>query len=124
MADIYQIIKQQIQLFQSLGINIELCGSRKVDEYNQYSDIDFRCFCDLTEINCQKAQKYFDYVYPYNKYVNAINDKDIICNFKFFVDKYQCDLTFFPLKYRSIYTEIENYRNNLKKIKDKYFVFI
>ena len=115
MSNISRIIEQQIQLFQSLGITIELCGSRKVNEYNQYSDIDFRCFCQSPEINCQKAQKYYNYLYPYKKYKNATNNNEIICNFKFFVDNYQCDLTFFPLNYRYIYTEIENYRNHLSK---------
>lgn len=111
------LITKQIELFHSLGIIVELCGSLKMNESTQFSDIDLRCFCKQPEMTCRYIQKYYDYIYPYRKYINNNNDSDIVCNLKYFIKSYQFDLTFFPIAYKDIYVAVENYRNKLNKSK-------
>lgn len=117
MDAINHIIETQISVCKQLGFDIELCGSYLMNEATVLSDVDFRCFNGNTEQCCQQLQTYHNNKHKYRKYSNLINPKEIICNYKYRILDHNIDITFLPLNYRNLYTELEMYRHQTNQSK-------
>jgi hypothetical protein len=112
---------EQIRILKTLGISAKLAGSQKMGESQPHSDIDLHCFVKDPEQSSQIVQKHFNYIFPYSVY-RRHDHRDLICNFKYWItlrddNKIRhvlIDLTFFPIEYQSLYSEIEEFRSQIR----------